>query len=91
MFGIKKQHKRKAGKVMTLADGGQAILEFTLCMIVVLLMIYALAKIFIWTGRDIVERRMSHDASLRSLGSQLQQIDPDFHVPGKLDAVWDGN
>ena len=43
---------------------GQVILEFTFCMIIVLLMIYGLVKIVFWSGRDLVERRKAHEKML---------------------------
>ena len=81
---------------------GQVIIEFTFCMIIVMLMMYGLVKIFRWTGVDMVERRMSHDVTLKvgitkdylntDIGSgPMRQIDDYFYKPTKMDAVWDGN
>jgi len=40
---------------------GQVFLEFTFCMIIIFLMIYAVIKVFEWSGKDLAERRLSHD------------------------------
>ena len=83
---------------------GQVILEFTFCMAIVLLMIFATMMIFRWAGLDLAERRRAHDNSLmtfypdgdparrsliRSYGP-YQQLDPYFYDPQKMNAVWDG-
>jgi len=71
---------------------GQVILEFTFCMIVILIMIYGVTKVFFWTGRDAADRRIAHDAALRNdQATPLEQISPDFYIPTKMDAIWDGN
>ncbi len=95
---------------------GQVILEFTFTMIVIMIMIYAMVKIFQWTGTDLAERRIDHDASLANgiqedwgacigpsffgscLSNQfipfsdgpIKQIDPYFHKPLEMNAVWSG-
>ena len=79
----------------------QVLIEFTFCMIVIFLMIYALMKIFLWTGSDLSERRAAHDAALIrndivtsytiSRDSPLKQVDSYFYRPGRINAVWDGN
>ncbi len=81
----------------------QVLIEFTFCMIVIFLMIYAAMMIFFWTGSDLSERRAAHDAAL-TMGnivtdydlttlrnSPLKQIDSYFYRPGRMNAVWDGN
>jgi hypothetical protein len=67
---------------------GQVIIEFTFCLIIVLLMIYGVTKVFFWAGRDLVERRKAHDELLISGGSPPQQIAPDFYTPVKMNAIW---
>lgn len=75
-----------------LTDNAQVILEFTFCMIVILIMIYGVVKVFFWTGRDLAERRISHDEVLTSESlNSLEQIDPYFYTPISMNAVWDGN
>ena len=67
---------------------GQVVIEFTFCLIIVLLMIYGVTKVFIWAGRDLVERRKAHDEILTSDVSPRQQITPDFYYPVKMNAIW---
>ena len=67
---------------------GQVVIEFTFCLIIVLLMIYGVTKVFFWAGRDLVERRKAHDALLTSDVTPPQQIAPDFYTPVKMNAIW---
>ena len=39
----------------------QVTIEFTFCMIVIVLLMYALVKAFRWAGMDLAERRASND------------------------------
>ncbi len=81
---------------------GQVIIEFTFCVIVVMLMMYGLIMIFRWTGVSMANRRIGHDSTLevgftRNYGSgavgqgPLKQLDTYFFKPSKMKAVWDGN
>ncbi len=84
---------------MKKTNKSQAIIEFTFCMIIVFLMIYAVIKIFRWTGLNLAERRRNHEAVLTqginrgSAGTDgpLKQIDPYFSRPTKMDTIWDGH
>lgn len=49
---------------------GQVILEFTFCMIIVLLMIFGVTKVFLWTGRDYAGRAIAHDTKLETSVTQ---------------------
>ena len=78
---------------------GQTMVEFTFCLIVILLMIYGLMRIFEWTGKDQAMRRMAHDALITSKVEHsynnpgegpAKQIDPYFHTPIKMNAIWEG-
>jgi len=40
------------------------MLEFTFCMIVLLLMMYGMMMVFRWVGLDLAERRQSHERVL---------------------------
>jgi len=42
----------------------QVIIEFSFCMIVLLLMLYSTMMIFHWSGIDLVGRRIAYDNSL---------------------------
>ena len=93
---LEKQNKTKAASHSWAYDGveggskGQVILEFTFCMIIVLLMIYGVVKVFHWAGEDMVERRKAHDGTLRAATLPVHQIDPYFYTPVKMNAIWDG-
>ncbi len=78
----------------------QVLIEFSFCMVVIFLMIYATMMIFRWTGSDLAGRRVAHDDLLTTDVEQrygtiadgpLKQIDPYFYRPTKMNAVWDGN
>jgi len=75
---------------LPLTHKGQVILEFTFCMIVILIMIYGVIKVFHWTGIDIVERQRAHETILLEDVSSRDQITPFFYAPVRLNAIWDG-
>lgn len=91
---IKKRHNRRnntcfsTGAVRPRGAQGQVVIEFTFCLIIVLLMIYGVTKVFFWAGRDLVERRKAHDALLTADAAPPQQINPDFYTPVKMNAIW---
>lgn len=72
----------------------QVIVEFTFCMIVVFLMIYALLKIFIWANVGLVSTRAVHDNTLEDNSvvqgyvtietGPLKQINPYFYRPSAI-------
>ncbi len=79
----------------------QVIMEFSLCMLIVFLMIFALIRILRWTGVDLVERRRAHDDVLYQSIQQdysaatpwdgpLKQIDPYFYSSSPMNAIWEG-
>ena len=78
---------------------GQVMLEFTFCMAVVLLMLFSLIMVLRWVRVDLAERRRSHDESIVR-GSPddgvtnrmipMEQLDPFFYRPIRMNAVWDG-
>ena len=97
-----KTSKNKTQALLTsggllLTRKGQVILEFTFCMIVILIMMYGVIKVVHWTGRDIVERQRAHDATLFADVTPRMQLDPygtdegKFYTPGKMNAIWGGN
>lgn len=69
---------------------GQVILEFTFCMIVILIMFYGVIKVFHWSGSDLVERQRAHTDALLEDVTPREQIDPYFYAPIKMNAIWDG-
>lgn len=42
----------------------QVLIEFTFCMIIIMLMIYGLIMILRWTGVDLAERERAHESQL---------------------------
>ena len=68
---------------------GQAIIEFTFCMIVIMIMIYGIIEVLRWTGEDIAERRITHQDVLTDAAlTPTQQVEPDFYLPTDLDAIY---
>ena len=92
MFKIIKNKKHKPLTIhhLPLTRKGQVILEFTFCMIVILIMIFGVIKVFHWTGTDIVERQTAHTTVLLEDVSPREQIDPFFYQPVRMNAIWDG-
>ena len=76
---------------LRLTSKAQVILEFTFCMIIILLMIYGVVKVFQWAGRDVAERQIAHENSLiRNVSDPRDQIGPVFYMPRRMNAIWDG-
>lgn len=75
---------------------GQAVIEFTFCMIIIFLMIYAIIMVLRWTGRDLADRRAAHEGLLRTSAATevngpygpSMQINPYFYTPVGIKAVW---
>jgi len=67
-FRIKARKRMASPRPLTinhsLLTKGQVILEFTFCMVIVLLMLYGITKVFVWTGREYVGRIQGHDETL---------------------------
>jgi hypothetical protein len=82
-----------------LKEKGQVILEFTFCMLIVMLMVFGITKVLIWSGRDFAGRNEAHTKALtrdivkgyKDIGDgPLNQINPYFYTPVKMNAVWEG-
>ncbi len=71
---------------------GQATIEFTFSMIVIIFLIYGMVQVFRWAGLDLAERRVAHDKLLtnESLTAE-QQLNPEFYRGRKMDAVHHGD
>ncbi|MBI3617270.1 MAG: hypothetical protein HY210_03520 [Candidatus Omnitrophica bacterium] len=71
------------------------MIEFTFCMIILFLMMYAIVMVFRWTGRDPGRRQKAHEAVLTQDigggGNPAPQIAPYFYTPEPMKAVWNGN
>ena len=79
MFQVLTERKKKSADSLPAAFSGlpsigkgQVILEFTFCMIIVLLIIFGITKVFIWSGREYAGRSAAHDSAL------LLSIDPNY-------------
>ena len=77
----------------------QVILEFTFCMVILMLMIYGVFRVFRWSAVDSAERRLAHDQKIFAPidegygppgNGPLKQIDPYFYKPIKMNAIWEG-
>jgi hypothetical protein len=99
IFHAKREKKNGDARPLTinhlLLTKGQVILEFTFCMVIVLLMVYGITKILTWTGREYVGRITGHDETLflsvpsrYSDSGPVRQIDPYYYTPVKLNAIW---
>jgi len=78
-----------AGLRMT---SGQAMVEFSFCVILVFILFVGLIKVFVWTGRDLVERRRTHERVLRELSSGgREQVRPVFFYSSRFNAAIDSN
>ncbi len=82
--------KKKRSKLPS--QKAQAVMEFTFMMIMVALLAYGTIKVWKWTGLDLRDRRVAHDEELtknitEDADSPLEQIDPFFFQPRKMQAV----
>ena len=100
---IKRSSKLQTRKKRKSLIAAQVTLEFTLCFIVLLLMLYGIMMAFRWAGVSLAERRIDHDRTLRSYISPgeegdwrwsegysrgpLKQINPDFADPVAMNLV----
>ena len=77
----------------------QTTIEFTFCMIIVLLLLYGTIRAFMWVGVDLAERRMAHDSTLTvpidehwtsDADGPLKQLTPDFYATQGMNLVFNG-
>ena len=45
---------------------GQAILEYTFCLVIILLLFYGCVMVFRWAGVNLADRRILHDQGLQA-------------------------
>ena len=98
-FQKEKYQKNTGQRPFGREASGQVMLEFTFCVIVILLMLFSLIMVTRWAGVDLGERRKAHDQILVR-GSPAdgvtnymvpeRQLDPYFYDAIKMNAVWDG-
>ena len=60
MFKRLKENKESVRKKDSVFFG-QVTIEFTFCMVVVMLMVYGVIMVFRWTGVDLADRRIAHE------------------------------
>lgn len=70
----------------------QVILEFCFSMIALVILIMGMLKVFAWTGKDMVARRLQHEQVLyQPVGGEwdgpLKQTAPLFFSASKIDAA----
>lgn len=77
---------------LRMTASGQTMIEFSFCMIIVVVLLLGMIKVFVWSGKDLVERRRAHERILtnRYLSPQ-QQIRPVFYFSTRFDADIDSN
>lgn len=78
---------------------GQVFIEFTFCMIIILLFFYGCVMAFRWAGLSLANRRISHDNTLKVgvddlwssmdfTTSALKQINPKFDRGTKMNLIF---
>jgi hypothetical protein len=66
----------------------QSTIEFTLVLIIIVLMVWGLIQIFRWSGMDLAERRWTHDQTLINGQTPEEQLNPDFYRAKRLNSVY---
>ena len=71
---------------------GQTMIEFSFCMIVVVVLLLGMIKVFVWSGKDLIGRRVAHETILANEDlTPDRQIRPVFYYATRFDAVVDSN
>ncbi len=77
---------------------GQVTVEFTLCTVIVLVLMYGCIKALRWIGLTLAERRDAFDKTLIAdinvehwpgTASPLKQLNPNFYKERKMGLVFD--
>jgi len=80
-----------------LAQTAQSTIEFTFCLVIVVLLAYGVMKAFRWVGLDLAERRATHDGTLtvpidekwtNEEEGPLKQLSPGFYRAKKMGLVF---
>ena len=78
----------------------QSFFEYTLGIIAAVLLMYGMIQVFLWVGRDQVQRILAHDHVLLedvrsgcggTAACPLRQIRPSFYYPDSFDAAKNGD
>jgi len=78
---------------VTIKSHGQAMIEVTFSIVVIVALMLAMIKVFSWVGRDLSSRRGAHEQTLVSpvVGANLidvyRQIRPSFYEGTPIDAA----
>ena len=76
---------------------GQAVIEFTFCMIIILLLFFGCVMAFRWAGVSLAERRAAHDKTIKAnlpdnwpdfSASALRQVDKDFYKNNSMNLIF---
>ena len=67
------------------------MIEFSFCMIVVVILFLGLIKVFVWSGVDLLGRRQAHDTILINGATPELQIRPVFYFSTRMNAAFDSN
>ena len=71
---------------------GQTMIEFSFSMIICAVLLFAMIKVFVWTGKELAGRRRAHEASLTDPASGPEkQIRPTFYYSTRFNAAVDSN
>jgi uncharacterized protein (UPF0333 family) len=70
-------------------DKAQVMVEFSFCMIIVMLMIYGMIKIFGWSAIDLVKRNRAFENSLLSSNQAHMQIRTPVYNEAQMNLVFD--
>ena len=74
---------------------GQTMVEFSVCMVAVIILMLGLIRVFVWTGKDLVDRRIAHESVLKQSGFTAQGtpagIRPIFYYSTHVNAAVGGD
>ena len=93
-----------AQKVLSIGSqrnhSAQVTIEFTFCIIIVLLLLFGTIRAVVWVGQDLAERRQAHDSSLTApidddwgvgfeeSSGPLKQLTTDFYDTKRMNLVF---
>ena len=68
------------------------MVEFSFCLIVAIILFLGLIRVFVWSGKDLADRRRAYEAVLtdQSFNSE-EQIRPVFYFSTRTNAAIDSN
>ena len=71
---------------------GQTMIEFSFCLIVIIILLLGMIKVFVWSGKDLADRRKMHEKVLTNpYFSPEEQIRPGFYYSSRVHAEVDSN